>query len=146
MKILVVEDEVNLCRLYREELEEEGHTVLTAATAAAAMELFGSERPDIVTLDINLSHADEGFQLLRRMKEVRPAVPVIMLSAYDYRDDFAVWCADDYVVKSSDLSALMRIVRQAERKNLGRVDRMQAAALATIRDNDGGGDLSCARR
>lgn len=55
-----------------------------------AMHLFMKENPDLVTLDIRMSQKDEGIYLLRRMKEIRPKVPVIMLTAYNYRDDFEI--------------------------------------------------------
>ncbi len=112
MKILVIDDEEDKCRLYKEELEDDGHAVLTAVTGAEGMDLFINEDPDVVTLDIWMSQRNEGIQLLRRMKEIRPQVPVIMLTAYDYRDDFAVWCADAYLVKSSDLSELKNTLRK----------------------------------
>jgi DNA-binding response OmpR family regulator len=106
MKILVVDDDEDKCRLYKEELEEEGYDVVTANTGAGGIELFRNENPDLVTLDIWMSERDEGIQVLRQMKGIRPGVPIIMLTAYDFRDDFAVWCADAYIVKSTDLSEL----------------------------------------
>ncbi len=112
MKILIIDDEEDKCRLYRDELEDEGYEVITAKTGTQGMKLFMKENPDLVTLDIWLSRKDEGIDLLRHMKEIKPELPVIMLTAYDYRDDFAVWCADAYVVKSSDLGELKNTVRE----------------------------------
>ncbi len=112
MKILVIDDEEDKCRLYKDELEEEGYEVVTAATGSQGMKLFTKENPDLVTLDIWMSRRDEGIDLLRHMKEIKPELPVIMLTAYDYRDDFAVWCADAYVVKSSDLAELKSTVKR----------------------------------
>ena len=111
MKILVIDDEKNERRLYRDELEDEGYDVVTAGTGCKGMELFKKENPDLVTLDIYMSHKSEGIELLRQMKEIRHDVPVIMLTAYDYRDDFSLWCADAYIVKSSDLNELKRTIR-----------------------------------
>ena len=73
--------------------------------------MFERENPDIVTLDILMPDLD-GIQVLRLMKEKRPTVPIIMLTAYDYRDDFSVWVSDAYVVKSSDLSNLKATIKQ----------------------------------
>lgn len=115
MKILVVDDEEAKCRLYAEELQDDGYEAVVAQTGAAAIELFRNENPDLVTLDIYLSGKDEGIELLRLMKEMRPGVPVVMLTAYDYKDSFAVWCADAYIVKSSDLSELKRAIRNLTR-------------------------------
>ncbi len=119
MKILVIDDEEDKCRLYKDELEEEGYEVITAATGSQGMKLFMKENPDLVTLDIWMSRRDEGIDLLRHIKEIRPDLPVIMLTAYDYRDDFAVWCADAYVVKSSDLGELKSTVKRMIRTEKG---------------------------
>ncbi len=67
--------------------------------------------PDIVTLDILLPDVD-GIRLLRQMKEKRPKVPIIMSTAYDYRDDFAVWASEAYIVKSSDLDELKATIKK----------------------------------
>lgn len=105
MKILIVDDEKNILKLYKAELEDEGYTVVSANSGTEALQLFESEKPDIVTLDILMPDMD-GIQVLRLMKEKNPKIPIIMLTAYDYRDDFSVWVADAYVVKSSDLTSL----------------------------------------
>lgn len=111
MKILVVDDEKNILKLYQAELEDEGYTVITANSGREAMDIFESENPDLVTLDILMPDID-GIQILRQMKERKPDIPIIMLTAYDYRDDFSVWVSDAYVVKSSDLSNLKATIKQ----------------------------------
>ena len=73
--------------------------------------MFRKEDPDLVTLDIMMPDID-GIQVLRQLKQEKPQVPVIMLTAYDYRDDFSVWVSDAYVVKSSDLVTLKSTIRQ----------------------------------
>ncbi len=111
MKILVVDDEKNILKLYQAELEDEGYTVITANSGKEAVEVFEKENPDLVTLDILMPDMD-GIQVLRHLKEKKPTIPVIMLTAYDYRDDFSVWVSDAYVVKSSDLSNLKATIKQ----------------------------------
>lgn len=111
MKILVVDDEKNILKLYQAELEDEGYEVVTANSGREALEVFDREHPDIVTLDILMPDMD-GIQVLRQMKERRSTTPIIMLTAYDYRDDFSVWVSDAYVVKSSDLSQLKATIKQ----------------------------------
>jgi DNA-binding response OmpR family regulator len=111
MKILVVDDDLHIQRLYKEEFEEEGYEVVIASNGKEAIELFDSEVPDIVTLDILLPDVD-GIRLLRQMKEKRPKVPIIMSTAYDYRDDFAVWASEAYIVKSSDLDELKATIKK----------------------------------
>lgn len=105
MKILVVDDDLHIQKLYKEELMDEGYEVVVASNGAEAMEMFEKENPDLVTLDIRLPDID-GIYLLRWMKERRPKLPIIMSTAYDYRDDFSVWASESYIVKSSDLDEL----------------------------------------
>jgi DNA-binding response OmpR family regulator len=115
MKILIVDDDQNILRLYKEELEEDGYDIVTASNGREAMEQFEKEAPDLVTLDILLPDID-GIKLLRQMKEKRPRLPVIMSTAYDYRDDFAVWASEAYIVKSADLSELKSTIRKLTEK------------------------------
>lgn len=111
MKILVVDDEKNILKLYQAELEDEGYTVVTASSGEDGLSAFEKEDPDLVTLDILMPDMD-GIQVLRQMKEKKPNIPVIMLTAYDYRDDFSVWVADAYIVKSSDTTNLKATIKQ----------------------------------
>lgn len=115
MKIMVVDDEKNILMLYQSELEDEGYEVVAANSGKEALELFDKEKPDLVTLDIMMPDID-GIQVLRQLKEKNPNVPVIMLTAYDYRDDFSVWASDAYVVKSSDLGPLKETIKQMAQK------------------------------
>ncbi|MCL0066811.1 response regulator [Thermodesulfovibrionales bacterium] len=111
MKILVVDDEKNILKLYQAELEDEGYTVVTANSGEDGLSALEKEDPDLVTLDILMPDMD-GIQVLRQMKEKKPNIPVIMLTAYDYRDDFSVWVADAYIVKSSDTTNLKATIKQ----------------------------------
>ena len=111
MKILVVDDDAHILKLYQMELEEEGYNVVTASNGKEAMEQFDAEQPDLVTLDILMPDID-GISILRKMKDARPRMPIIMSTAYDYRDDFAVWASEAYLVKSADLTELKDKVKE----------------------------------
>ncbi len=111
MKILIVDDDLHIQRLYKEEFEDEGYEVVVASNGQEAIEMFEKEAPDIVTLDILLPDID-GIRILRQMKEKNPKIPVIMSTAYDYRDDFAVWASEAYIVKSSDLDELKSMIKK----------------------------------
>ncbi len=115
MKILVVDDDLHIQRLYKEEFEDEGYEVVVASNGQEAIEKFEKEAPDIVTLDILLPDID-GIRILRQMKEKDPKVPIIMSTAYDYRDDFAVWASEAYIVKSSDLEELKSMIKKLLKK------------------------------
>lgn len=111
MKILIVDDDVHILRLYKEELEEDGYEIVIANTGKKALELFEKENPDIVTLDILMPDID-GITLLRKMKDQQPKIPIIMSTAYDYRDDFSVWASEAYIVKSADLNELKNTIKK----------------------------------
>lgn len=111
MKVLVVDDDPSIRMLYKEELEDEGYEVVVASSGEEALRLFELNDPDLVTLDILMPDMD-GIQVLRKMKEKRPRLPIIMSTAYDYRDDFAVWASEAYVVKSSDTTELKRTIKR----------------------------------
>lgn len=111
MKILVVDDDSGIRRLYKEELEEEGYKVFLASNGEEALKIFREFNPDIVTLDIRMPGID-GIEILRKMKEFNGKIPVIMCSAFDYKDDFNVWASEAYVVKSSNLDELKETIKR----------------------------------
>lgn len=111
MKVLVVDDDAIIRRLYKEELEEEGYEVFLAENGEEAIGIFSSIRPDVVTLDIRMPGM-KGIEVLRRLKEIDSRLPIVMCTAYDYRDDFGVWASDAYVVKSSDVAELKATIRR----------------------------------
>jgi two-component system response regulator (stage 0 sporulation protein F) len=116
--VLVVEDDPNQRALYEEELGDEGYAVVTAGDGRAALETAQNRMPDLVVLDVNMPKMD-GLDTLARLLEVDRRVPVIIHTAYaSYRDSFASWSADAYIVKNSDLSELKSTVKKllAERQ------------------------------
>ncbi len=111
-RILIVDDEVNIRRLYQCELEDEGYEVVTAASGAEALDILHDTALDLVILDIKLEQ-ENGLDFLRRMMETRPSLSVILNSGYStYKDDFSSWLADAYLVKSSDTGELKTKVRE----------------------------------
>jgi DNA-binding NtrC family response regulator len=105
-RLLIVDDEQDICRLFAAELEDEGYQVETAGSAAAAAKLLTSRAFDLVVLDIQMP-GESGLQTLQEIVRDKPELPVILCTAYScYKDDFSSWLADAYVVKSSDTSEL----------------------------------------
>ncbi len=114
--LLVVDDEENIRLLYREELEEEGYRVTTAASGEEALELATHNRPDLVIMDIKMPGIS-GVEALVRFKERDRELPVILCSAHsDYKQDFSTWASDAYVVKAASLEKLKKAVVDVLRK------------------------------
>src|SRR5512143_2687060 len=96
-KILVVEDEKSLRLLYKQDLEQDGHSVITAGTAIEGLEALESESPDLVVLDIRMPGMD-GLECMGRILDRNPRIPIVLNTAYSsYRDNFLSWSADAYV-------------------------------------------------
>lgn len=111
-RILVVDDEENVRELYREELAEEGYEVELAADGAEAIAKFEASLPDLVTLDVKMPGMD-GIEVLRRMRERNPSVPIVLLTAFnEFKQDFHTWASDAYVMKSHDTKELKETVRR----------------------------------
>ena len=110
--ILVVDDEESIRFLYREELEEEGYTVITAEDGEEALRKVRKEKPDLITLDIRMPGMD-GIEVLHRIREMDKNIPVIMSTAYgEYRNDFNVWASDAYIIKTANLGELKETIKR----------------------------------
>jgi DNA-binding response OmpR family regulator len=113
-RILVFDDEENIRTLYKEELEDEEYRVDVAANGEQGLAIL-SHSPDefnLVMLDIRMPGIN-GLEVLSRIKEIRRDLPVLIVSAYDmYKMDFSSWAAEDYIVKSADLTELKEKIKR----------------------------------
>ncbi len=111
-KVLCVDDDANLLRLYEEELTEEGYRVIVAKDGREAIKKFEKESPQIVVMDIRMPVMD-GIEALTTMLGKDRQIPVILNTAFpQYRDNFMTWGAEAYVIKSSDLTELKKKIRE----------------------------------
>jgi two-component system response regulator VicR len=116
-KILVVDDEPPIVEVLSYNLRRANYTVITASDGEQAVNLAGSEQPDLIILDLMLPKID-GIEVFRRVRRERD-VPVIMLTARDAEIDRAVGLelgADDYVVKPFSVRELLARVRNVLRR------------------------------
>lgn len=111
-KILLVDDEDSIQIVYREEFEDEGYIIISAMDGETGLEKFKAETPDIVILDIQMPGMN-GVEVLRQMKMLNPAIPVILSSAYqEFKRDLGSWASDEYIVKSGNLDELKQAVKR----------------------------------
>jgi DNA-binding response OmpR family regulator len=114
MKVLVVDDDVDLLDLMTYALRREGYNVLAAVDGQQALQRWETENPDIVLLDGNLPKID-GFEVCRRIRH-ESKTPIIMLTARDEEEDILRGLqigADDYMTKpfsAKQLAARMKAV------------------------------------
>ena len=116
-RILVVDDEQNICELLTLYLAKEGYTVETAGDGEEAVQKFGSFNPDLILLDIMLPKKD-GWQVCREIRKTSN-VPIIMLSAKGETFDKVLGLdlgADDYVTKPFDSKEVMARIKTVLRR------------------------------
>ncbi len=116
-KILIVDDEPPIIDMLRYNLERGNYEVLVAWDGEEAVQKAGSERPDLIILDLMLPKLD-GLEVCRAVRRERD-VPIIMLTARDDEIDRVVGLelgADDYVVKPFSMRELMVRVRNVLRR------------------------------
>ncbi|BCI61373.1 response regulator transcription factor [Solibaculum mannosilyticum] len=116
-KILVVDDDSNICELLRLYLEKEGYTVFLASDGGKALEMFEKENPNLLLLDIMLPVLD-GWQVCREIRK-KSQVPIIMLTAKGETFDKILGLelgADDYVVKPFETKEVIARVKAVLRR------------------------------
>ena len=108
MRILLVEDDPMLAGAVTRALRQSAHTVQAARTGTEADQALATQRYDLVLLDVGLPQMD-GFEVLRRLRQRRSTVPVLMLTVRDSVDDLVMGLdlgADDYLTKPFELAEL----------------------------------------
>ena len=126
-KILIVDDDVNICELLRICLEKEGYATVIANDGLSAISTFKEETPDLVLLDIMMPKVD-GWQVCREIRRVSN-IPIIMLTAKSETFDKVLGLelgADDYMVKpveSKELIARIKAVLRRYETNTTHVDK-----------------------
>src|SRR3712207_3993585 len=118
MKILLVDDEESLLNLVKINLMFENYEVITAECGKTAIELFQTQSPDLVVLDLMLPDID-GFQVIHAIQEINNEIPIIVLSAKNQINDRLLGLqlgADDYVTKPFDSRELILRIRAISRR------------------------------
>ncbi|MBI2525778.1 MAG: response regulator transcription factor [Candidatus Rokubacteria bacterium] len=122
MRVLVVEDERKVAGFIRQGLQEEGYTVEVAADGAVASDLILAGPPyDLVVLDVMLPKQD-GFAVLKAMRQQRIETPVLLLTARDSVPDRVAGLdlgADDYLTKPFSFEEFLARVRALLRRGQG---------------------------
>ena len=116
-KILIVDDDPNICELLMLYIEKEGYTTVIAHDGEEAVELFSKEQPSLVLLDIMLPKLD-GWQVCREIRKTSDC-PIIMLTAKGEVFDKILGLelgADDYVVKPFEAKEVVARIRAVLRR------------------------------
>jgi two-component system response regulator CpxR len=127
VRVLIIDDDIELCALMREFLEREGYRVTLEVEGQRGLELAMGGNFDLVVLDLMLPGID-GFEVLRRLR-TKSRVPVLMLTARGNDEDRIVGLdlgADDYLGKPFNprelLARIRAILRRVQPSTRGRVE------------------------
>ena len=112
-KLMVVDNEIDICNFVKSFFETRGFRVSTALNGDEAMLRLAVEKPDIVILDVMMRRATEGLEYLPKIKAALPSAKVIMVTGVD-DDDIVQEAkkagADDYITKPLILEYLENTV------------------------------------
>ncbi len=128
-KIMIVDDDSNICELLRLYLEKEGFSTVIARNGMQALDLFAAETPDLILLDVMMPELD-GWQVCREIRK-KSNCPIIMITAKGEVFDKVLGLelgADDYMVKPFEnkemvarVKAVLRRTNATERRDVREV-------------------------
>ena len=135
-KVLIVDDDKNICDLLRLYLEKEGYGVILSHDGDEAVAKFNALKPDLILLDIMLPKMD-GWQVCREIRKTSNT-PIIMLTAKGETFDKVLGLelgADDYVTKPFDAKEVMARVKAVLRRASGSNDAEENSKKIVKYDN-----------
>ena len=112
VRLLVVDDDHDICDLLRDRLESDGFQVSTAPDGRTALRILAEKPVDGILLDIALPELD-GFEVLRQLRTTQPTLPVVMMTAVEALDRAMAAVeagAQDYLLKPFDADRLRQVV------------------------------------
>ncbi len=136
-RILIIEDDADLIRIMTDILETDGFRVIAARNGPTALELFATQKPDLILSDIMMPDMD-GFAVLKAVREHPDGlgVPFLFVSARTERRDLSRardLGADDYIFKPFGVDELRRAVRaKLERRRIVELFDTRTAHLQTV--------------
>ena len=132
-KILVVDDDNNICELLRLYLEKEGYAVSLAHTGMQAVRMFNEQQPDLMLLDIMLPELD-GWQVCREVRK-NSNKPIIMLTAKGETFDKVLGLelgADDYITKPFEAKEVLARIKAVLRRTSGSAQAEPAEKIKQV--------------
>ncbi|MGM0442476.1 MAG: response regulator transcription factor [Elusimicrobiota bacterium] len=118
--VLVVDDELHIRELIRDNLEAEGYNIIIATDGLEAIDLLEETKPDLVILDIMMPEMD-GWEVCKNIKDRDKKIKIIMLTAKSGNRDRMIGekilKADKYITKPFDIEKLIGEVHELIKTN-----------------------------
>lgn len=122
MKIMIVEDEEDICELFSDYLEMKGcENILKVGTGKDAIAKIEQEKPDIIFLDIQLADNINGIEVLKKVRDIAPNTKVVIMSAYqeEYDRQIRELGAYDFLRKPFKAASLAKVLDKILREKEG---------------------------
>jgi len=113
-KILIVDDDVDICHFFQKILTEMGYEVNTASGARESLTVIRRDPPDVLFLDVKMPKMD-GLECLRRIRKIKRKLPIVMITGYgDLKSaqEAMRLGADEYISKPFDLEEIRRLISE----------------------------------
>lgn len=107
-KILIIDDDIEICHLLKDFLDKKGYTVFCATTAREGIDLLNAEDPRVILLDIRLPDMN-GVDTIKEIRKENSSVGIIMITGLkdeDIASQTIELGASDYILKPFDLDYL----------------------------------------
>ncbi len=128
IKILIVEDQINIRKLYQNFLSKNGYEVFEASDGLIATDMMLNVKFDMILMDVMMPNMD-GYELSEWVRENFPEMPQLMITARGQLDDKLTGFrkgVDDYIVKPIDLSELLvRVQALLRRANIHQIKKIE---------------------
>lgn len=121
-KVLIVDDQNGIRILLMEVFSSEGYKTYQAANGKLALDIVRSDAPDLVLLDMKIPGMD-GLEILKHIKDVNPAIKVIMMTAYGELD---------MIKEATELGALMHFTKPFDIDEMRQAVNMQLKGSSVI--------------
>ena len=131
IRILIVDDEQDLLETMTKRMRKRGMQVLSASSGPEAIELIQQEPIDVVLLDVRMPQMN-GIDVLKRIKELKPMVAVVMLTGHASIESAVTgieYGAFDYLIKPVDFDSLCYMIEDAYQEKQLKEKKRSASAL-----------------
>ena len=122
VKLILIEDDAGVRDYFKSVVARMGHELLTAEDGPSGLKLIESAPADVIMTDLNMPGEPNGMALVRRIREIRPKTPLIVVSGYPTKERLNECKAlgiDDFLTKPFEMtffsSVISRLLAERER-------------------------------
>ena len=112
-KLLLIEDEIGVQEYFKAVVSRMGHELRTAADGPSGVKLVEEVEADVIMTDLNMPGEPNGMALVRKIRELRPATPVIVVSGYPTKerlDECKALGIEDFLTKPFEMTFFSSVI------------------------------------